>query len=302
MTSNINSRVTETNMVGSSETICETTFKFEEYRKIMPIHKEKIDQNFLEYFVGLVEGSEPFLIDVGSSQVSFQIDHIKEDAKYLKKLRTKLGFGSIVQHPTSTQTLVYIVSHEESLLKLISILNGNLCYIRQQERFKLFLEVFNKQHKRSIALKENKSKISLDNAWLSGFIDARGLFSGHFKYYPEENQLPCDFRPPKGFLSFHISCDIVTLKQIRGLFVRANNGMKNIKSRKNEGHDPTLEMGSKAFRKKIIPYIQEYKLKTYKSRIFQAWENVHTFLDDNDHEGLDKQGIKTMFKLLRRIR
>ena len=50
----------------------------------MPIHKEKIDQNFLEYFVGLVEGSEPFLIDVGSSQVSFQIDHIKEDAKYLK--------------------------------------------------------------------------------------------------------------------------------------------------------------------------------------------------------------------------
>ena len=64
------------------------------------------------------------------------------------------------------------------------------------------------------------------------FIDARGLFSGHFKYYPEEKQLPCDFRPPKGFLSFHISCDIVTLKQIRGLFVRANNGMKNIKSRK----------------------------------------------------------------------
>lgn len=302
MISDINSRVTETNMVGSSETICETTFKFEEYRKIMPIHKEKIDQNFLEYFVGLVEGSEPFLIDVGSSQVSFQIDHIKEDAKYLKKLRTKLGFGSIVQHPTSTQTLVYTVSHEESLLKLISILNGNLCYIRQQERFKLFLEVFNKQHKRSIALKENKSKISLDNAWLSGFIDARGLFSGHFKYYPEEKQLPRDFRPPKGFLSFHISCDIVTLKQIRDLFVRANNGMKNIKSRKNEGHDPTLEMGSKAFRKKIIPYIQEYKLKTYKSRIFQAWENVHTFLDDNDHEGLDKQGIKTMFKLLRRIR
>ena len=302
MTSDINSRVTETNMVGSSETICETTFKFEEYRKIMPIHKEKIDQDFLEYFVGLVEGSEPFLIDVGSSQVSFQLDHIKEDAKYLKKLRTKLGFGSIVQHPTSTQTLVYTVSHEESLLKLISILNGNLCYIRQQERFKLFLEVFNKQHKRSIALKENKSKISLDNAWLSGFIDARGLFSGHFKYYPEEKQLPRDFRPPKGFLSFHISCDIVTLKQIRGLFVRANNGMKNIKSRKNEGHDPTLEMGSKAFRKKIIPYIQEYKLKTYKSRIFQAWENVHTFLDDNDHEGLDKQGIKTMFKLLRRIR
>ena len=302
MISDINSRVTETNMVGSSETICETTFKFEEYRKIMPIHKEKIDQDFLEYFVGLVEGSEPFLIDVGSSQVSFQLDHIKEDAKYLKKLRTKLGFGSIVQHPTSTQTLVYTVSREESLLKLISILNGNLCYIRQQERFKLFLEVFNKQHKRSIALKENKSKISLDNAWLSGFIDARGLFFGHFKYYPEEKQLPRDFRPPKGFLSFHISCDIVTLKQIRGLFVRANNGMKNIKSRKNEGHDPTLEMGSKAFRKKIIPYIQEYKLKTYKSRIFQAWENVHTFLDDNDHEGLDKQGIKTMFKLLRRIR
>ena len=46
MTSNINSRVTETNMVGSSETICETTFKFEEYRKIMPIHKEKLIKTF----------------------------------------------------------------------------------------------------------------------------------------------------------------------------------------------------------------------------------------------------------------
>ena len=101
----------------------------------------------------------------------------------------------------------------------------------------------------SIALKENKSKISLDNAWLSGFIDV-SCFLDISSIVRKKSTSHVILDHQERFLSFHISCDIVTLKTNSWSFVRANNGVKNIKSRKNEVMTLLLKWVVKHFVKK----------------------------------------------------
>ena len=49
--------------IGSSETLRETTFNFEVLNNLhLPQHKKKINQDFLEWFVGFSEGDGSFIV------------------------------------------------------------------------------------------------------------------------------------------------------------------------------------------------------------------------------------------------
>ena len=281
------------NMIGSSETICETTFTFEEYEKIMPVHKKKINQEFLEYFVGLVEGSNALVLNVESDQIFFQLQYPKKDKRFLKELRTELGFGHVVDDPINSRNTLYEISNEKGLERIIAILNGNLCNMSQQELFKAFLKTFNKKYGKSIIFKEKNPEINLKTGWLSGFIEAQGIFFAYVQYFPKKELL---LKVPKIHLSFELSCEFDTLKQIRGLFVRRDT---HIKHHEFETY-PTFEISNKIFRKKLIKYLQNYKLKTCKNRPYRAWVSAHSFLEKNKNP--NEQSLQTLLNIVRRIR
>ena len=41
----------------------------------MPVHKKEIDSNFLEYFVGLVDGGGIFTVNSSINKVTFELHH-----------------------------------------------------------------------------------------------------------------------------------------------------------------------------------------------------------------------------------
>ena len=47
---------------GTSETACDITFNFNNYLNLKPLHKKKLDQRFLEWFIGFTEGKGSFII------------------------------------------------------------------------------------------------------------------------------------------------------------------------------------------------------------------------------------------------
>lgn len=77
----------------------------------------------------------------------------------------------------NNQTHHYRVRDKDNILKLISLFNGNIITKYKRIQFKLWVGAFNQKYKTNVSLVEPLSKISLNNAWLSGFTDAEGCFT-----------------------------------------------------------------------------------------------------------------------------
>lgn len=155
--------------IDSSETIRKISDKnFNDYLKIKPSHIKDINSNFLWWFIGFSEGDGSF--SISKNRNIFQIT--QKDPKVLYFIKKKLGFGII--NKRKDNYYVYTVSDINNIIKLIYIFNGNLQLNKTNIRFKKWFENKNYNH---ISIKlSNKNIISLNNAWLSGFIDAEGCF------------------------------------------------------------------------------------------------------------------------------
>ena len=64
---------------------------------------------------------------------------------------------------------------------MITIFNGNLCYDYKIQQFKNWVDAFNTRYNKNVKFKVPLVKPSFSNAWLSGFIDAEGCFTGRVK-------------------------------------------------------------------------------------------------------------------------
>jgi len=165
--------------IGSSETLRETTFNFEILNKFhLPLHKKKINQNFLEWFVGFSEGDGSFIISeskTGQERLFFVL--VQDDEQALHRLRTTLGFGRVGKHGRCFR---YFVCRRTDIDKLAHLFNGNLVLSKTNARFIEWLECRNRlnNHLSEIKYKGRKEVFSfLGTAWLSGFIAAEGCFN-----------------------------------------------------------------------------------------------------------------------------
>ena len=158
------------NNLGSSETIRETGFNFNGYNNIKPLHKNKINTTFLEWFVGFSEGNGRFVIS--GNQTLFVIN--QKEIKILSYIRTHLGFGKVSIYNGSGR---YIVASRKGCDRLVSIFNGNLLLDKTNKRFIDWLRVRNSYSLHNIDYYgKNHIKRFHDNTWLTGFIDADGCF------------------------------------------------------------------------------------------------------------------------------
>ena len=90
---NINS-TKDNDSKGSSETTCDITYNFTEYSNLIPQHKNKINKNFLEWFIEFTEGDGSFI--VSKKKVYFDITQNLHDIRVLYYIKKELGFGMVI--------------------------------------------------------------------------------------------------------------------------------------------------------------------------------------------------------------
>ena len=156
-------KILNNKFLGSSETICETTFNFDDYKPVMPEHKNKIDKEFLIYLIGFFEGDGSLLMDYQRKSIEFTLDQHSKDFAFLNNLRKSLGYGRVFKYKNGSMGRLFI-GNEENLLRIIHLLNGNLCIPARREQFRNFLLMYNEKYKRNILFKNYGPKVSLDTA------------------------------------------------------------------------------------------------------------------------------------------
>lgn len=143
------------------------------------LNKSKID--FYHWLIGFTEGDGSFIINNYNKYLEFKITQSSEDAQVLFYIKKELGFGSVSKQDKNNNTHCYRVRDKEGLLKIINIFNGNLHLLKYNIKFKEFVNRYNETYNNNIILLDSSNnKVTLDNAWLSGFTDAEGCFTHSF--------------------------------------------------------------------------------------------------------------------------
>lgn len=246
----------------SSETIRKATFNFDAYLDSKPSHLSKINITFLAWFIGFAEGDGCFFVDEKTNRNYFLLS--QKDPKALYFIKKNLGFGIVNKKQDSYQ---YYVSDQINIDKLIKIFNGNLQLEKTNRNFKKWFNVYSNYTKitNKISFNDNNknNNLSLDNSWLSGFIDAEGCFTATLRVDP---------RYKSGYklvLRFIIDQKLEddTLLYIGELF-----GKQKIDTRKEINGMSRLVLYSNF--DTLINYLTKFPLKTNKKLSYLRWKRL----------------------------
>ena len=255
----------EINNKRSSETIRKATFNFDAYLDSKPSHLSKINITFLAWFIGFAEGDGCFFVDEKTNRNYFLLS--QKDPKALYFIKKNLGFGIVNKKQDSYQ---YYVSDQINIDKLIKIFNGNLQLEKKNRNFKKWFNVYSNYTKitNKISFNDNKNNnLSLDNSWISGFIDAEGCFTA---------TLRVDSRYKSGYklvLRFIIDQKLEdnTLLYIGELF-----GKQKIDARKEINGMSRLVLYSNF--DTLIYYLTKFPLKTNKKLSYLRWKRLFFYV------------------------
>lgn len=272
------------NKIGSSETIRKTTFNFYNYTKNLVKHKNTINFSFLEWFIGFAEGKSSFIVSKNSL---FFIINQKEE-KILHIIRTNLGFGKVSTYKTYSR---FIVADKTNIDRLISIFNGNLVLDKTNSFFFSWLQNRNAYSIEKIDYLNKKNLICFkNNAWLSGFIDAEGIFNSLRK-----KNLKCKI----GFtvnLRFIVDQknEVYILKKIR-FFLKSGTVHKRLQVqdmyRIVVSHRKSYEI--------LIQYLNKYPLRTLKKVSYLRFCSILRYSKDLSNYPWTKKNLKKLEKLIK---
>ena len=262
-----------------SETTRETSFNYDKYRKISG--NDKVTEDWLTWFIGFSEGDGAFL--TGKDNRLIFVLTQKETA-ILNHVHETLGIGRV---RTYGQYSRYRVDDKKGILILIALFNGNLVLDKRKAQLKNWLDVHN------LKLIDNNVLPSLNNSWISGFIDAEGCFNVTL------------LKRVSMFLGYQVKLRFM-IDQKDSL-----NTMLNIKDKLNlflthrklkEGSIGTMHrIESNSFIKVplIIEYVNRFNLKSKKQESFNKWVTVYELVQNKAH--LTKEGLAEIRKLSKEI-
>ena len=245
----------------------------------------KIDDKFKWWFIGFAEGDGYFGVDKRGN-LTFKLTQSSLDCQILFFIKKSLGFGSVSLQSKLSNTHQYRVRDKDNLVKIINIFNGNLITKAKIAQFKSFLEAFNTKYGTYITFIECNKKVTLDNAWLSGFTDAEGCFTSSVYLSKTTNKYIVTVRyiiSQKNDIEFSqylaglINGYITYIKSYDGCNTVVNHSKLNI----------------------FLNYIKIYRLKTKKHISYLRWLKVYDLVKNKHHhnsEGIEK--IKSLIKLI----
>lgn len=243
---------------------------FEKYKILFPNNNITID--WLHWFIGFSEGDGSFIVD---NRNNLQFVITQKDIKILEMIYDTLKFGRVIKQGKFTYR--FIVEQKILIELIILIFNGNMLLPSRINRFKKFLDVYNKKAiKGKIILPQieninSQNEPSLNNAWLSGFTDAEGCFTVSIK-----NTTGFSIR---FILSQKHEENLTILSKLILLF---NTGI--IENHYHQNNFSYIISGLKNCSKLIDSnYFETFKLKTNKKSSYLLWKDLFFKLLNKDH-------------------
>lgn len=147
---------------------------YKKYKDIKPNNKLP-DKEFLEWFIGYIEGN---IIIILKDKLSIVI--ISKDKNILEYIKNNLNIGEIIILSKKDILYKYIVNKIKDLYLLCLLLNGNLTLPIKYIKFNILLNKFNEKllinNELYIEIKQYCKLPTLNDYWLSGLTDSKGNF------------------------------------------------------------------------------------------------------------------------------
>mgnify|MGYP000733765968 CR=1 FL=1 len=235
-------------------------------------HLKKPDIQFLEWFIGFFEAEGSFTSWLDGKKKRVQVEITQKDPKLMYKIKKSLGFGNVTSYKKdhSQQTYWrYQTSKKEMLIRLIYLFNNNLITDQKFQKFQNFILKFNQIHNTNFVPIKNSHKISLNSAWLSGFLEGDGGFwATLLQPQIKRTQLKTGLK-----IKFYITQkeEFVLLHQIKKLFEisselnpKLTNGHTLIKYNR-------LETSNLKSLTKIRTYLETFKFYGQRQILLKRW-------------------------------
>lgn len=253
------------------------------FDKFNTLYKNKynttLDPNWLGWFVGFSEGDGYFGINEGKPVFVLT----QKESKILYEIMKILKFGYVKEFDGFFR---YIVRDQSSVFLLFNLFNGNLHLLHRIEQLKEWAQQWNnKVNNKDNILKtiDNPVKFSLNNSWLSGFVDAEGCFNAYVTKNNKSVVLRFIVDQKNEVLLFNVLKNILSYGSI---YIRKNNNFRYVVTNLN-----SLSI--------IINYFNQFELRTKKGLAFNKWVFIYNCVINKEHkspEGIEK--IKVLSKLV----
>jgi len=244
-----------------------TYFNLDDYRN-MP-DSRPFDKEFLEFFIGFVEGDGSFIVSLNKNGIKRCFFIItQKDPKILFLIRSKLGFGSVSSYNLYSRYIVASTKSNKNIHKLINIFNGNLVLEKTNSRFSSWLKAAN--------IKGVKYKGPLyldcfdDNAWLAGFTSADGHFSA-YKIFDKRYSL--GYRVRLRFILDQKGESLI-LSSIKKRFLPTSH----IDRRSSPEDMFRLTCTNLVYLSKIIEYFDRYSLRSDKIIDYVRFKKIYNYM------------------------
>ena len=249
-----------------------TLFDFDSYiLNGTPDHIPKPDKVFLQWFIGFFEAEGSFSQWKNNGKQRFQIEISQKDPALMYKIRTRLGFGNVTSFSKKGETYWrYQVGSRIHLNRLILLFNGNLITLKKQRQFQLWVELINMTYQTNYDILHRGLAVSLQTAWLSGFLEGDGGFWAsprNVVYELRDGSLSYSVR-----MKFYVTQKdaLELLQQIKHLFQIPNH----IYHHRNSDliiQYSRLESNLLACHQRVILYLNKYPFLGQRNILIQRW-------------------------------
>lgn len=223
------------------------------------------------------EGDGSFIV-AKRGDICFVVVQDTRDIQVLYMIQETLGFGKVIKQGATTSR--YVVQDKKGLYLLSLLFNGNLVTKRKILSFKIFNQAFNKYSNKGRlqfeAINFDASTVipTLEDSWISGFIDSEGCFSASISSKNKSYAFLFDLAQQAGFEQD----DESGLNLLYNLFkvgkIYKHNLGENIYYYRINGLSDT---------KCLFNYLDTHKLKSKKLKSYILWRDLHSKLLNNEH-------------------
>lgn len=239
--------------------------------------KKTPDFSWLTWFIGFIEGDGSFIV-AKRGDISFVITQDTRDIQVLYMIQDVLGFGKVVKQGVTTSR--FVVQDKKGLYLLCILLNGNFVTKTKHLNFKLFLSAFNKYSNKgklnfeNISLNPKMVKPSLEDSWVSGFVDAEGCFSVSINSKTNAFSIVFDLAQ-KSPLGLNSESEL-------NLFI----GMFKVGKLRKHSLGTNIycyRVGGLSNTSCLFSYFDNHHLRTKKLKSYILWRDLHSKLSNKEH-------------------
>ncbi len=186
-----------------------------------------------------------------------------------------MGFGAV--YLCKDTYYRYIVSKKENLIYLINIYNHRLRLNKTQKRYINWVKSFNQYYNYDLQVDNVFNQINLNDAWLSGFIDAEGCFSASQRSGRSSFRMRFTLKQKDEYEKLleikNIWCEKIDLLKHKDIAILSMDTLKSLKY--------------------LISYLKQFPLKSNKNIAYNKWLKLYRVVEEGGR-GKSYEEIKLM--------